>query len=114
MMSYNHLSALSVIYFLFKELLELMITMYIACLLTLTLHSLTIQRRKPIALVICIEMLALSNIIMWLVFLKSRVALVVMAITFWLMFFIVIGATITLVLLSITLISAPHPLKIFC
>ena len=88
-----------------------MITTYIVLVLILILNALTVQRGKPITLVICMEMLALFSIIMWLLHLNSRLTLATIAISFWLMIFIIVGATMALVLLSVTSDSTSQSLR---
>ena len=61
---------------------SIMITIYIFTVLILIIVALIMHRGKPMALVICVEILALLTIIAWLMYLKSILVLAAMAISF--------------------------------
>ena len=70
-------------------------------MLFIIIISLVVQRGRPMALVICLELMALLTIYLWFTYLFSGINVNIMGVSFWLIIFIILGATMALVLLSI-------------
>ena len=90
-----------------------MIKLYILTLIALSLHALINQGGKPLALIVCMEIFSLLAVVERFSYLQSGFALTSISISFLLIFFIVLGATIGLVLLSTLSTSDKNTQKLF-